>query len=85
MKRNNHFGGTTPAADPKMIQKIADSPQARELATTLSRQIDSATLERIAGDASRGDTAALSQLVKSLTARDDTAKLLQQLKDSLNQ
>lgn len=83
MNRNDYPKGGTPPVDPKLMEKISASPQARELADTLSRQMDTAVLKKIAADAAQGDTAALSRLIKDLTARDDTAKLLQQLKDSL--
>lgn len=67
----------------KVLQQVAQSPDAQALAGLLTRGQDQSSLQKIAEDAARGDTSQLSQLVRSIASSPDGAELLRRLSQSI--
>ena len=71
--------------DKKALEQVAKSPDAKALASMLTRQQDQASLKQIAENAAKGDTAGLSQLIQSVVRSPGGAELLQRLSGTLEQ
>ena len=69
--------------DKKALEQVAKSPDAKALASMLTRQQDQASLKQIAENAAKGDTAGLSQLIQSVVRSPGGAELLQRLSGTL--
>ena len=80
MKQNNDLQQML--GDKKILERVANSPDAKALADILTQGRNQAELKRIAEEAARGDTAQLSRLIGSITSSPDGAELLRRLKNS---
>lgn len=65
--------------DKKLIERLSNSPDAQALANLLSKGQDQASLQKIAENAAKGDTAQLKQLIQTITTAPGGAELLQRL------
>ena len=82
MKQNDRSGVQQALSDKKLLEQVAKSPDAQALAGMLTQGRDQAALKKIAEDAARGDTAQLSQLIRSISSSPDGAELLRRLGNS---
>lgn len=71
--------------DKKALEQVARSPDAQALANLLQQSQDQASLKQIAENAARGDTAQLSQLIRSVMNSPGGADLLRRLSGTLEQ
>ncbi len=85
MKQNNQSRLQRAMSDKKMLEQVAGSPDARALANMLTQGQDQASLQKIAENAAKGDTAQLKELIQSISSTSDGARLLQRLGDSFGQ
>lgn len=85
MKQNSQSRLQQALSNKKMLEQVANSPDARALAGMLTQGKDQASLQKIAEDAARGDTAQLKALIQSITSTPGGAALLQRLGDSFGQ
>jgi len=81
MKRNDQRQAL---GDKKVLEQLAQSADAQALAGMISRGQDTASLQRIAEKAAKGDTAELKGLIQSITSTPGGAEILQRLGDSFN-
>ncbi|MDE7218212.1 MAG: hypothetical protein K2O45_01100 [Oscillospiraceae bacterium] len=72
-------------SDKKMLEQVANSPDARALASMLTQGKDQASLQQIAENAAKGDTAQLKALIQSITSTPGGAELLQRLGNNFGQ
>ena len=79
MKRNNQGDAQQMLGDKKVLEQVAKSPDAQALAGMLAQGHSQADLKKIAENAAKGDTAQLSQLIKSIASSPDGAELLRRL------
>ena len=84
MKRNDQSTLRQTLGDKKLLEQLANSPDARALAGMLSQNQDQASLQTIAEKAAKGDTAQLKALIQSITSKPGGAEMLQRLGNSLN-
>ena len=82
MKQNNQPNLQQLLSDKKAIEQLTKSPDAKALASILTRSQDQASLKHIAEKAAKGDTA---QLIQSIVRSPGGAELLQRLNSSLEQ
>ena len=82
MKPNNQSALQQSLGDKKLMEQIANSPDAKALANLLAKGKDQASLQKIAQDAAKGDTAQLKQFIQSITSAPGGAELLQRLSNS---
>ena len=66
MKQNNQPNLQQLLGDKKAMEQLAKSPDAKALASMLTRSQDQASLKQIAEKAAKGDTAQLNQLIQSI-------------------
>lgn len=85
MKQNNQPNLQQLLGDKKAMEQLAKSPDAKALASMLTRSQDQASLKQIAEKAAKGDTAQLNQLIQSIVRSPGGAELLQRLNSSLEQ
>ena len=85
MKQNNQPNLQQLLSDKKAIEQLTKSPDAKALASILTRSQDQASLKHIAEKAAKGDTAQLNQLIHSIVRSPGGAELLQRLNSSLEQ
>lgn len=84
--RQNHSSKLQQAlGDKKMLEKMVNSPDAKALAGMLTQGTDQASLQKIAENAAKGDTAQLQELIRSITSTPGGAELLQRLGNSFGQ
>lgn len=83
MKQNNQPNLQQLLSNKKALQQVAQSPDARALAELLNKGQDRASLQKIAQDAAKGDTAQLGQLVQSIASSPSGAELLRRLSQSI--
>ena len=83
MKQNNQSNLQQLLGSKKALQQVAQSPDARALASMLTQGQDQASLQKMAEDAAKGNTAQLSQLVQSIASSPDGAELLRRLSQSI--
>jgi len=83
MKQNNQPNLQQLLSNKKALQQVAQSPDARALAELLTKGQDQASLQKIAQDAAKGDTAQLGQLVQSIASSPSGAELLRRLSQSI--
>ena len=69
--------------DKKTLEQVAKSPDAQALAGILTKGQDQASLQKIAENAAKGDTAQLSQLLQNIVRNPDSAALLQRLSNTI--
>lgn len=82
MKQNNNSKLQQALGDKKMLEQVVNSPDARALAGMLTQGTDQASLQKIAENAAKGDTAQLQALIRSITSTPGGAELLQRLGNS---
>ena len=82
MKQKNQSEVQQALGDKKMLERVAKSQDAKALAGMLSQGHSQADLKKIAESAAKGDTAQLSQLIRSITSSPDGAELLRRLGNS---
>jgi len=70
-------------SDKKKMQQVASSPDAKALAQMLTKGQSQASLKRIAENAAKGDTAQLSELIRSIASSPGGAQLLSRLSGTL--
>ena len=85
MKQNNQSRLQQALNNKKMLEQVANSPDARALAGMLTKGKDQASLQKIAENAARGDTAQLKALIQSITSTPGGAELLQRLGNSFGE
>jgi hypothetical protein len=85
MRQNNQSKIQQALSDKKMIEQIANSPDAQKLASMLTQGTDPASLQKIAQNAAKGDTTQLKALIQSITSSPGGAELLQKLGNSFGQ
>ncbi len=85
MRQNNQSKIQQALSDKKMIEQIANSPDAQKLAGMLTQGTDPASLQKIAQNAAKGDTTQLKALIQSITSSPGGAELLQKLGNSFGQ
>lgn len=85
MRQNNQSKIQQALSDKKMIEQIANSPDAQKLASMLTQGADPASLQKIAQNAAKGDTTQLKALIQSITSSPGGAELLQKLGNSFGQ
>ncbi len=83
MKQNNQPNLQQLLSNKKALQQVAQSPDARALAEMLTKGQNQASLQKIAQDAAKGDTAQLGQLVQSIASSPGGAELLRRLSQSI--
>lgn len=83
--RNNQSKLQQALGDKGMLEQVMRSPDARELAKMLNQGTDQASLQKIAENAAKGDTAQLKALIQSITATPGGAQLLQNLESRFGQ
>lgn len=83
MRQNNPSQFQQALGDKKLMERLANSPDAQALAGMLTQGTDQASLQKIAERAARGDTAQLKSLIQSITSTPGGAELLQRLGNSL--
>ena len=66
----------------KVIEQVARSSDAQELASLLARGHDSADLQKMAQRAMSGDTSAIQSLMKSITESSEGSELLRRLSET---
>ncbi len=69
--------------DKKTLEQVAKSPDAQALAGIITQGQDQASLQKIAENAAKGDTAQLSQLLQNIVRNPDSAALLQRLSNTI--
>ncbi|MDE7243216.1 MAG: hypothetical protein K2O18_04460 [Oscillospiraceae bacterium] len=69
--------------DKKTLEQVAKSPDAQRLAGIITEGQDQASLQKIAEDAAKGDTAQLAQLIQKIVKNPSGAELLQRLNKTL--
>ena len=84
MKQNDHSTLRQTLGDKKLLEQLANSPDARTLASMLAQGQDQASLQKIAEKAAKGDTAQLKALIQSVTSKPGGAEILQRLGTSMN-
>ena len=82
MKQNNQSKLQQALNNKRMLEQVANSPDARALASMLTQGNDQASLQKIAESAAKGDTAQLKALIQSITSSPGGAELLQRLGNS---
>ncbi len=85
MKQNNQSKLQQALNNKKMLEQVAKSPDAKALAGMLTRGTDQASLQKIAENAAKGDTAQLKALIQSITSAPGGAELLQRLGNSFGE
>ncbi len=65
--------------DKKLMERLTNSPDAKALADILAKGQDQASLQKIAENAAKGDTAQLKQLIQTITTTPGGAEILQRL------
>ncbi len=85
MRSNNQSRLQQALGDKKTLEQVVNSPDARALADMLKQGTDQASLQKIAENAARGDTAQLQSLIRSITSAPGGAELLKRLGNSFGQ
>ena len=85
MRQNNQSKLQQALGDKKLIEQLANSPDAQALAGMLTQGTDQASLQKIAERAAKGDTAQLGQLIQSVAGSPGGAELLRRLSESFGQ
>ena len=85
MRQNNQSKLQQALGDKKLIEQLANSPDAQALAGMLTQGTDQASLQKIAERAAKGDTAQLGQLIQSVAGSPGGAELLRRLNESFGQ
>lgn len=85
MKQNNQSNLQQALGNKKLLERLASSPDAKALASMLAKGQDHASLQRLAENAAKGDTAQLKALIQSISSNPGGAELLQKLGNSLSQ
>lgn len=85
MRQNNTSKLQQALGDKKMMEQIANSPDAQRLAGMLTQGTDQRSLQKIAENAAKGDTTQLKALIQSITSTPGGAELLQRLGSSFGQ
>ena len=85
MKQNNQPNLQQLLSDKKAIEQLTKSPDAKALASILTRSQDQASLKHIAERAAKGDTSQLKDLISTITSSPGGAELLSRLSGSLGQ
>lgn len=83
MKQDNSSALQQALGDKKLMERLSNSPDAKALANLLSRGQNQASLQKIAENAAKGDTAQLKQLIQGITSAPGGAELLQRLSSIL--
>lgn len=79
MKQNSQSKLQQALGDKKMWERVAGSPDAKALAGMLAQGTDQASLQKIAENAAKGDTAQLKALIRSVSSTPGGAELLRRL------
>ena len=85
MRQNNQSKLQQALGNKKMMEQLANSPDAKKLASMLTQGADEASLQRIAENAAKGDTTQLKALIQSITSTPGGAELLQRLGNNFGQ
>ncbi len=83
MRQNNQSKLQQALGNKKMMEQLANSPDAKKLANMLAQGTSEASLQKIAANAAKGDTTQLKALIQSITSTPGGAELLQKLGNSL--
>jgi len=79
MKQNRPQDPQKILGNRQAMEQLSQSPEARALINMLSKRHTQASLQQIAQDAAKGNTAQLSELIRTITDTPNGAQLLQQL------
>ena len=79
MRQNDRSKLQQALGDKKLMEQLANSPDAQALAGMLTQGTDQASLQKIAENAAKGDTSQLQALIRSITSTPGGAELLQRL------
>lgn len=83
MRQNNQSKLQQMLGDKKTLERLVNSPDARALANMLNQGMDQASLQKIAENAAKGDTAQLKALIQSIASKPGGAEAMQRLGNSL--
>lgn len=84
MKQNNQSTLRQTLENKKLLEQLANSPDAQALAGMLTRGQDQASLQKIAEKAAKGDTTQLKALIQSISSNPGGMELLQKLENNFN-
>ena len=83
MRQNDRSKLQQALGDKKLMEQLANSPDAQALAGMLTQGTDQASLQKIAERAAKGDTAQLTEAIRQLMRDPEGARLIQKMKDHL--
>lgn len=85
MRQNNPQDLQKLLGNRKAMENLSQSPEAKALINILSRGRSEASLQQIAQNAAKGNTAQLSELIRTITSTPDGAQLLQRLSRTIEE
>ena len=67
------------------LLRLMNSPEGKQLVQLIQQQAGSGSLKRAAGDAARGDTSGISQILRDLVSTPEGARAVERISQTLEQ